>query len=612
MCGIAGFVDNSSEKVKILKRMTDEIIHRGPDSSGEFISIDNKAALGIRRLSIIDLTTGDQPISSEDGSITVVFNGEIYNYKKLKKDLIKKGHKFTTETDTEVLVHLYEDLGEGMTVKLNGMFAFAIWDQNKEKLFIARDRAGIKPLYYYYKDNAFIFGSEIKTILKNPKVSRVIDQDSLKLYGYLGYVPGEYAIFKGIKKLLPGCSLLYSKGKLKLRRYFQLKLTEHQEKRSLDELLGDAVKMQLNADVPVGVFLSGGLDSSLIAYYISKVKKLKSFSISFENSRYDESKHAKYVAKRLGTKHYDERFKAKDFKSIFNKVIKKLDEPLSDASLLPTYKVSELARKHVKVALSGDGGDELFGGYPTYQAHMIANYLYFLPDEIINVFISFLSIVPEKLINLIPTSFKDYSKKELGQIVLKGLKMKNPERHFYWMRTFFLGKDNLFGKSSAELLDSLVPETSVIESASMKGQFIDFHSYLRDDFLVKSDRASMFNSLEVRVPFLDNDVIDYAFSKNIKHLSLTDTKIELRKLLKDTLPEIAKRPKKGFGIPLHDWIRNELKEYIYSFLENKKLYYYMNREKIDKLWKEHQTGNVDNSGTLWQLTVLSAWLTNWT
>lgn len=611
MCGIAGFVDNSSDKEKIIKAMTDEIIHRGPDSSGKFISKDGKVALGIRRLSIIDLKTGDQPISSSDGSITVVFNGEIYNYRKLREDLKNIGYKFRTTSDTEVLVYLYQEYGEKMADKLNGMFAFAIWDERGQKLFIARDRAGIKPLYYYFNDGIFVFGSEIKTILKYPKVKREVDRDSLILYGYLGYVPGEYAIFRGIKKLLPGYSLTFEKGNLKIKKYFELGVKEGESSQSLDKLLTKSVEMQLNADVPVGVFLSGGLDSSLIAYYISKVKKLKSFSISFEDKRFDESNHAKYVADILGTEHYDEKFTSKDVVRIFNRVSKKLDEPLSDASLLPTFKVSELARKHVKVALSGDGGDELFGGYPTYQAHIISKFLRFLPDSIVNLFLKFIRNIPEELINLVPASFKDYSKKDLAEIVLEGLKLSNPERHMYWMRTFFLGKDTLFGKPSSIVLNSLIPVSDYIKKPSLEGQFIDYHSYLRDDFLVKSDRASMYNSLEVRVPFLDNDVIDWAFQKGVRHVTLNDTKIELRKLLESDLPEIAKRPKKGFGIPLYEWMRGELKEYIYSYLSNKKLYDYIEKKKIDTLWKEHQSGKVNNSGTLWQLTVLSGWLSNW-
>jgi asparagine synthase (glutamine-hydrolysing) len=292
-------------------------------------------------------------------------------------------------------------------------------------------------------------------------------------------------------------------------------------------------------------------------------------------------------------------------------VSKKLDEPLADASLLPTYRVSELARKHVKVALSGDGGDELFGGYPTYQAHIIAGYLNFLPNEVLDIFIKFLSVLPEKLVNIIPTSFKDYSKKDLAEIVLKGVKLKNPERHFYWMRTFFLGKETVFGKPDYELLSSLIPDNTDFKNPSLKGQFIDFNYYLRDDFLVKTDRASMYNSLEVRVPFLDNDVVDYAFSKSVKHVTLVDTKIELRKLLREVLPEISNRPKKGFGIPLADWMRRDLKDFIQRNITNKKLYDYIEKKKIDKLWKEHQSSEVDNSGTLWQLTVFSTWLTNW-
>lgn len=612
MCGIAGFVDNSPNKQKIVRSMIDSITYRGPDSYGTYAPKDGGIALGIRRLSVIDLRTGDQPISNEDGSITVVFNGEIYNYAELRSELVQRGHKFKTGTDTEVLVHLYEEYGQDMPNKLNGMFAFAIWDKSKKTLFLSRDRVGIKPLYYYLNGDVFVFGSELKAILKHPNVKRQVNELALGLYWYLGYIPGEWSVFKNIRKLLPGHSLIYTKGKSKIKNYFQLQLKDSYRDVDLDILIENSVKMQLHADVPVGVFLSGGLDSSLIAHYVSKFKKLKSFSISFDDKRFDESKHAKYVADILGTDHYDERFVASDVPTIFKKVSEKLDEPLSDASLLPTFKVSELARKHVTVALSGDGGDELFGGYPTYQAHIGTKYIDYLPNNILEILSSLVMHAPTQLFNLIPTSFKDYPKKELAEIVLSGAKLPNPQRHFYWMRSFFLGKTIIFPNPDDSYLREMSPEPDSQLSTDTIGRYIDFHTYLRDDFLVKSDRASMYNSLEVRVPFLDNDVIDYAFTKGVKHVTLSDTKIQLRKLLSDKLPEIARRPKKGFGIPLGSWMKDELRDFTLSQLNNDKLYNYIEKSKIDSMASDHMSGKIDRSGALWQIIVFGGWLDNWT
>ena len=611
MCGITGFVDFASQTdPKVVDKMLGQIVYRGPDSYGNYVNKSSIASLGIRRLSIIDLATGDQPISNEDGTITVVYNGEIYNYRKLRKDLIKKGHKFKTKSDTETLVHLYEQYGENMPKYLNGMFAFAIWDEKKQKLFIARDRVGIKPLYYFHLNNLLVFGSEPKTILKHPQVESKINPDALRRYAYFGFIPGEVSMFKGIKKLLPGHSLTFDSKGLKVQEYFELSFNKNTKGATLSELLEKSVKSQLHADVPVGVFLSGGLDSSLVAFYISKFKKLKSFSIGFKEKGFDESEYAHIIAKKIGTQHYSEEFTPKDVIRIFKKISPLLDEPLADASLIPTFKVSELARKHVKVCLSGDGGDELFGGYPTYQAHIMANYLKLVPGSV-SVLSTILKLLPDELVNLIPASFTDYPKKELARIVLSGLNKKNPDRHLYWMRTFFLGDKKLLRKPKINPIEELLPKMLEFDNPATIGQVIDFVTYLRDDFLVKTDRASMFNSLEVRVPYLDNDIIDFAFSTKAKHLDLLQTKILMRKLLLEKLPEVANRSKKGFGIPLNNWLKGELKDFAYSMIRSRKLYNLIDRQKIRETWDKHQEGLENNAGTIWMLIILSGWLDNW-
>jgi len=608
MCGIAGYVDFSGRTgPSVIGEMTKKIIYRGPDSTGIYRSRDNVAALGIRRLRIIDLTTGDQPIKNEDGSVVVIYNGEIYNYKPLREELEKRGHKFKTQTDTEVLVHGYEEYGEGFVPKLNGMFAFALWDEKGHKIFLGRDRVGIKPLYYYVASNLLIFGSEPKVILSHPLYKKKIDSKALSMYGYLGFLPGDQVMFSGIKKLLPGHTLSFKKSKLQVSKYYDLEPIGDGKSENIDKLLETAVKSQLVSDVPVGVFLSGGLDSSLIAYYVAKFKKLKSFSIGFKEEGFDEAKYAHSVAKKIGTEHFSDEFSPKDVVDIYEKIIPKLDEPLADASLFPTYKVSQLARQHVTVALSGDGGDELFGGYPTHQAHLYANLLKFLPNTLLS---GLLEGLPESVVNLFPTSFKDYPKKHLAKIVLKGMKFGDLERQLYWMRTFFIGENNLFEKPDMSFLSKMIPNLDRFDKSRV-GQVVDFYTYLRDDFLVKTDRASMLNSLEVRVPYLDNNVLAWAFSTREPHLNLFKTKLQLRKLLESRLPEVAKRPKKGFGIPLKKWLRNELKDFAYTILMNKKLENYVEKKKIKSIWTAHQKGKENNAGAIWMLVMLSGWLDNW-
>src|SRR3989344_4198911 len=608
MCGIAGYVDFSGRtSPSVIGEMTKKIIYRGPDSTGEYKSRDNVAALGIRRLRIIDLTSGDQPIKNEDGSIVVIYNGEIYNYKSLREELEKRGHKFKTQTDTEVLVHGYEEYGEDFVPKLNGMFAFALWDEKGHKIFLGRDRVGIKPLYYYVASNLLIFGSEPKVVLSHPLYKKKIDSRALAMYGYLGFLPGDQAMFSGIKKLLPGHTLSFKKSGLKITKYFELNSSVEDRGENIDKLLETAVKSQLVSDVPVGVFLSGGLDSSLIAYYVTKFKKLKSFSIGFKEEGFDEAKYAHSVARKIGTEHYSQEFSPKDVVDIYEAIIPKLDEPLADASLFPAYKVSKLARQYVTVALSGDGGDELFGGYPTHQAHLYANLLKFLPNPLLS---GVLEGLPESVVNLFPTSFKDYPKKHLAKIVLKGMKFGDLERQLYWMRTFFIGENNLFEKPDMSFLSKMVPNLDKFDKRRV-GQVVDFYTYLRDDFLVKTDRASMLNSLEVRVPYLDNNVLAWAFSTRKPHISLFKTKLQLRKLLENKLPLVAKRPKKGFGIPLKKWLRSELKDFAYSRITNKKLESYVEKEKIEDIWTAHQGGTENNAGAIWMLVMLSGWLDNW-
>lgn len=613
MCGIAGIVNFSSqpEKEKILK-MLSQIKHRGPDQRGVYT--DHNVSLGIQRLSIIDLSTGNQPIENEDGTITVVFNGEIYNYQELIEDLKNKGHKFKTKSDTEVLVHLYEVYGEEMSKYLNGMFAFSIWDKKKKKIFISRDPLGIKPQYFYHKGSELIFGSELKTILTNSSVKKEINIESLNYYSLFGYIPGNLSMFKNIYKLPAGHNLIFNKSGIKIVSYYSLSSNSFSSGENIDKILENAVSSQSVADVPLGVLLSGGIDSSLVAYYLTKKlgKKIKTFSIGFGDKSFDESLFAKEVSRLLNTDHYQESFGTGDLIKLFPQITQKMDEPFADPSLFPTFKLCNLARKHVKVALSGDGGDEFFGGYPTYQGHIIAE--------------KFGKFIPQRLIKsglwltqISKTSYKNYPVSETLKRFLKGLDKEDFKRHLSWMSLDnlnpLLNQDiQIKGEILKEkLFQDIVDNIKKLPKKSLtKYQMLDIYTYLTDDLLVKIDRASMFNSLEVRVPLLDLSVINFAFNTESRHLDLFKTKRILRSLLKKHLPSsIVDRKKKGFGIPISRWIAEDLKNLTLERLQNKDLYNYFDKEKVSALWENHQSQKQNNSKIIWMMVMFSAWLNKW-
>lgn len=613
MCGIAGIVNfqKQPQKPSILK-MLQTIAHRGPDQTGTYI--DKNVGLGIQRLSIIDLKSGNQPIHNEDETVTIVFNGEIYNFLHLKELLEIKGHKFKTRSDTEVLVHLYEEYGNEMSKFLRGMFAFAIWDKKKNLLLVSRDQVGIKPLYFFREKSILHFASEIKAILTSNSFKKEINTEAFRAYTLLGYIPGNLSIFKNIFKLLPGHTLIFSKTGLRINKYYNLLEKNNPLVRSVDSYLEDSVIAHSISDVPIGVLLSGGIDSSLIAYYLTKniKNKINTFSINFNEKSFDESYYAEIVAKKLKTKHHRETFTPKDILTLFPAISEKMDEPLADPSLFPTYKVCKLARKYVKVVLSGDGGDELFGGYPTYSGHLLAEQLKnTLPKSFTNIILN--------LLNRLPVSFENFPKTEIGKQFLKGIHLSPFKRHLLWMslknyNLKIINKDLYNGNLSKDIT-LLKDLKQVIENSKAKlltkMQLIDFETYLKDNLLVKVDRASMFNSLEVRVPFLDLDVLEKAFSLNT-HVNLFNTKIILRKLIKEKFPaEIFQRRKKGFGIPLSKWINNDLEDFIGDHLQNKKLNIYFNRKEVDRLWTSQIKRQQDNSKLLWMIVMFSGFLNEW-
>ena len=622
MCGIAGFIGQGDKQ--ILSEMTDSIRHRGPDEEGFFVL--GNVNLGMRRLSIIDLAGGKQPIFNEDGQIAVIFNGEIYNFLELKEELVKKGHQFKTKSDTEVIAHLYEEEGEQLFKKLNGMFAVALWDNKKKKLVLARDRFGKKPLYYCVFDQTFVFGSELKAILKHPSVKRELDLEALNYYLTYEYVPTPKTIFKNIFKLEPASYLILHNGKIEKERFYQIKFGLYPEKLSEREYLAEfdkglemAVSSRLISDVPLGIFLSGGLDSGTIAYYAQKAssQKIKTFSIGFSDPSFDESVYARKVSHHLDTEHHEHILEAEELFNLVPKITDLLDEPLADASIVPTYLLSKFTKEKVTVALSGDGGDELLMGYPTFQAHQLARYYLKIPRGIREKFL-------KQIIGRLPVSFGNISLDYRLKRFILGLEYK-PEYHdLIWIGSFTdKEKKKLF---RPEILQSLsnVNEFDILDryEQEVKGRpflekavYLYLKTYLLDDILVKTDRASMFASLEVRAPFLDYQLVDFINSIPIDlKLKGFTTKYILKKLMADKLPlDIVNRKKKGFGVPVARWLRGELRPLLLEVLsrENIEKCGIFNYAYVKQLIDEHLSGRRDNRKLLWTVMIFQMWQQKW-
>ena len=618
MCGICGWIGDSDEET--IKEMMGALSHRGPDDEGTYFS-SHQIGLGHRRLSIIDLETGRQPIHNEDESIWIVFNGEVYNFLELRDELEKKGHRFYTHSDTEVIVHLYEDLGEDCVRKLNGMFAFAIWDERGERLLLVRDRIGIKPLHYALIDSQFIFASEIKALLKHPAIKREIDFVSLSKYLTFEYVPAPNTIFRGIKKLLPGHILIWEKGKVSISQYWNPSftthhspLTTHQYIERLLDLLEASVKRRLISNVPLGAFLSGGIDSSSIVSFMSELipGKVKTFCIGFEDQSFDESDYANRVARYFGTDHHQEILSPKRLLDLIPEIVEVLDEPFGDASIIPTYLLSEFTRRYVKVSLSGDGGDELFAGYPTYQAHRVAGVYEKLP-ELIQKGIA-------RIVGKFPVSTSNISLDFKAKRFISGIRYSPEIRNFIWLGSFNPEeKQRLF---LAEVNDQIAGEDLFREVREQLGGCdadnllekilcLDMRFYLQDNMLVKIDRASMANSLESRVPFLDHTLIEFitALPANLKLKGFT-TKYILKKAMGDKLPKgIANRSKKGFGIPVARWVKKELKGLVLDMFNEKRIQRegFFDHRFINDLLKDHFEGRRDNRKLIWTLLVFELW-----
>ena len=619
MCGIYGFTTDYSynKKKSILKNISQTIRHRGPDQSGEFIN--NDIAIGIERLSIIDIERGNQPITSNNGKFIIIHNGEIYNYIKLRDELIKVGYEFSTDTDTEVIVNLYQQRGPGCLSELNGMFAFAIYNIENKELFIARDRFGIKPLYYIFNNKQLIFASELKGIVEYPGIDLNLSYEAIDLYMTMEYIPSPFTIYQNILKLEKGHYILLQNGELKKEKWYELSYrpklnysNEFDYIEELDGLIDESVRKRTISDVPLGAFLSGGLDSSLIAHYLNKYhNNLNTFSIGFEDASFDESQYSRAVSHHLCTSHHEEIFSSDRMLDMLPLIWDMMDEPFADASFLPTYLLSKFTRQKVTVSLSGDGGDEVFAGYPTYFAHKIARWI---PSWSVSSL--------QYCSTLLPVNFDNMSFDFKVKQFCKGLSFQNSFRHQYWLGSFDeKQKQELYsslfleGLNNKEILSHLISEQILDNNTDNNWErylYQDMQFYLQDDMLVKVDRSSMANSLEVRVPYLDHNVVQFMAQvpSRLKYKG-SQSKYLLKKLGKKYLPdEVVDRHKKGFGIPIAKWFCGPLKEQIIDIIEDDKSYIntLFNKNYNIQLLNSHLNKKLDNRKLLWTLFVLENWL----
>lgn len=598
MCGFVGFCDDSKNKKKIIRDMADIIKHRGPDSDGYYV--DNNIALGFRRLSIIDLDKGSQPIFNEDKDKVIVFNGEIYNYKEIREELKSKGHKFSTNTDTEVILHGYEEYKEDILNKLRGMFAFVIYDIKEKSLFGARDFYGIKPFYYYYDNENFLFGSEIKSFLGNPNFKKELNKDMLSQYLTFQCSIGEDTFFKNTYKLLPGYYFIYKDKELEIKKYYEVKLEPNDDK-SLDEwvsgireVIDNSVLAHKVSDVEVGSFLSSGVDSSLIAK-LSSVDK--TFTVGYDNKKYSEIDYAKEFSDKINVSNVSKKISKEEYFKEFSNVQYYMDEPLADASAVMLYFLSKTASKHVKVCLSGEGADEIFGGYNIYHEPYSVSWYNKIPYFI------------RKCIGILVYPFRNYT----GFNFLYRRSKKIEDR--------YIGNAFIFEPNDAKKIvnfnygnktykDFTKPYYDKVSDLDVvtKMQYIDFNFWLIYDILLKADKMSMANSLEVRVPYLDREVIDYASKLPSKYKIVgNETKYAFRKVAKEELADkVADKKKLGFPVPIREWLKEDdvYQEVKNMFLESG---YFFKPKKIIKLLDDHKAGKRDNSRKIWTIYTFLVW-----
>ncbi len=618
MCGISGILSlKKEEKITpgMIAPMCEVMRHRGPDEEG--IHCHGPIGLGMRRLTVIDLDSGQQPIFNEDGSICVVFNGEIYNYKILRETLIKKGHAFRTQSDTEVLVHLYEEEGEDFLSSLNGMFAIALWDQKHEKLILARDRFGEKPLHYLCSSKRITFSSELKSILTTlPELPR-LHTEAVYQYFLSNYIPAPLTIYDGIKKLLPGHYLRIVKGEISEIKYWDFTyepdytMGESYISERIYDLLEDSVRLRLVSDVPLGAFLSGGIDSSVIVGLMSRLmdRPVQTFSIGFKEEKYDESSFALEVSRAFGTEHKEQIIEASAI-GLINDLVWYFDEPFGDSTAIPNYLLSKMTRQNVTVALSGDGGDELFAGYTRYF-RMDARRKW--------------NLLPRSLRKQLAATGRILPKHTRGKAFLQSLGIE--DYPFFCLGSAPAQLEGLLSEEfKAETRDCNPYRFSEMYSLNGKGReflspfmYYDTKVYLPDDILVKVDRMSMAHSLETRVPFLDHRLVEFVATipENLKLRKSTGEKIGkyiLKKTFNSLLPEvIQKRPKHGFTLPVDLWFRDELREMALDVLSESHLKRIgiLNPRAVSQMLHEHLQGKANHKDTLWSCFVFVLWYQNW-
>lgn len=651
MCGISGFINNSrdqnhDELRAQVRRMTACLQHRGPDDGGEWVDASHGIAFGHRRLSIIDLSPlGHQPMHSVHDRYTLIFNGEIYNFKALRAELEQLGHGFRGHSDTEVLLAAFEQWGpRAATQRCNGMFAYALWDRRERRLYLARDRMGEKPLYYGWHGSTFLFASELKALRAHTAFQNQINREALALLMRYAYVPAPHSIYSGIFKLSPGTllSIDFSRTSPRLPQpepYWQLREAaqrglasprandERESIAELEILLRDAVKMRLESDVPLGAFLSGGIDSSLIVALMQAQhsQPVKTFTIGFGDRDYDEAPYAKRVAQHLGTAHTELTVSPQAARAVIPRLARLYDEPFADSSQIPTFLVAELARRHVTVCLSGDGGDELFCGYRRYfRGRQLWNKIAWLPQGSRNLLARAITAMPPRMLNRGLYGLRNAIAKisrpgAVGDKLHKfaGMITAHHANDFYErLLTFWQGHENLvLGVAPPTRLYADFKPDFDLQNFSERMMYLDALHYLPDDILVKVDRASMAVSLEARVPLLDHRVVEFAWQTPLGMKLRNDQgKWLLRQVLYRYVPEdFFKREKKGFGVPLADWLRGPLHEWAEALLSEARLQRegFFNPQPIRAKWLEHLRGDYEWQYDLWNVLMFQAWLEEW-
>lgn len=600
MCGFVGFADHIDDKKNVIEAMKQAIIHRGPDSDGTYI--DEEIALGFRRLSIIDLQAGNQPIYNEDGSLVLMFNGEIYNYQDIRKTLIEKGHTFQTESDTEVLVHGYEEYGYELLPKLRGMFTFVIWDRNKKKLFLARDFFGIKPMYYATMNDTFMFGSEIKAFLKHPSFQKELNHDVLEQYLTYQYSPSDETFFQGVYCLPPAHYLVYENGNVKLTRYWEPEFQEPDESKSLDEwaneiklAMEDSVQAHKISDVEVGSFLSSGVDSSYIAC-LANVDK--TFTVGFKQKKYNEISYAKELSDILEVTNISKVITPEEYWDKLSMIQYYMDQPLADASAIALYFLGNETAKHVKVAMSGEGSDELFGGYNIYREPLENKGYDIIPLPIRRVIGAIASKFPKKRgFNFLVRHSKTLQERYVGNAFIFDEKEKT---------------QLLKERSGVKPTDVTKPFWNRVKGKDTvtQMQYLDINVWMVHDILLKADKMSMANSLEVRVPFLDKEVFEVASRIPRKYKVEGEvTKRAFRQTALEVLPEkVADKKKLGFPVPIRVWMReepyyNRIKEMFTSEISKQ----FFDVEYLVKLLEQHKAEKYDNSRKIWTVFMFLLW-----